>query len=362
MSSNNINYAEAERCHLHANLNIDQNNDGSMGVDAPTLYSNISLYTMRMMSLMEQVNGSMEMRPDVQVSPYHTTSAWSLPNNTTPWMNPYAMPIQPSWSNWMSSAWLTRGGTTQPSTFAPTSTALLSTPLAYNCVTIVVVKERKHTDIGMTMTVEPLFGGQHVIRVATIEPDSIFSGTDLKEGMLLMNLNGNDCNVYGDVMKILYHERKLTIVAASTANTIVPTTQRNANTASAAYPSPMDVNNDTPASNSSNTTTTAYPSTMDVNNDTPISNSNNTTPDPSTMDVNNDTPASNSNNTTPTAYPSTMDVNNDTPISNSDDDGSIGVYYNNGNDYADDSDDDGNEDDDDGNDDDDDGNDSDNDT
>jgi hypothetical protein len=57
-----------------------------------------------------------------------------------------------------------------------------------------------------------------------------------------------------------------------------------------------------------------------------------------------------------------MDVNNDTPVSNSDDDGSIGVYYNNGNDYADDSDDDGNEDDDDGNDDDDDGNDSDNDT
>ena len=125
MNSNNINYAEAARCHLHANSNIGQNNDGSMGEDAPTLYSNISLHTMQMMSLMEQVNGSTEMRPDVQVSPYHTTSAWSLPN-TTPqsmqstngWMNPYDMPIQPSWYNWMSSTWLTRNGTTQPSTSA----------------------------------------------------------------------------------------------------------------------------------------------------------------------------------------------------------------------------------------------------
>lgn len=202
----------------------------------------------------------MEMRPDVQVSPYHTTSAWSLPN-TTPqsmqstngWMNPYAMPcnrtvqFQPSWTNWMSSAWLTRNGTTQPSTFAPTSTSLLSTLLACNCVTIVVVKKRKYTDIGMTMTVEPLFECLHVIRVATIEPDSIFSGTDLKEGMLLMNLNGNDCNVIGDVLKILYNDRKLTIVAASTANTIVPTTQSNANTASTAYPSILD-ENDTPIS------------------------------------------------------------------------------------------------------------------
>ena len=80
MNSNNINYAEAARCHLHANSNIGQNNDGSMGEDAPMLYSNISLHTMQMMSLMEQVNGSTEMRPDVQVSPYHTTSVWSLPN------------------------------------------------------------------------------------------------------------------------------------------------------------------------------------------------------------------------------------------------------------------------------------------
>jgi hypothetical protein len=101
MNSYSINYDEAARCHLHANSSIGQNNDGSMGEDAPTLYSNISLHTMQMMSLMEQVNGSMEMRPDVQVSPYHTTSAWSLPNNTPQsmqstngWMNPYAMPCK----------------------------------------------------------------------------------------------------------------------------------------------------------------------------------------------------------------------------------------------------------------------------